>query len=122
MGGDWDEDEPTVDSDLGPLFRAQQGRAAELEQVEGPGAPRRHRLDRVYLVFGRSADAEVRLDSAEVSRRHMALERRGEEYRCEDLESRNGIYLNGVKIHSAVLREGDALQLGNVVFIYHEGR
>ncbi len=122
MGGDWDEDEPTVDSDLGPLFREQQGRAAELEQVEGPGAPQRYRLDRVYVVIGRAADAEVRLDSAEVSRRHLALERRGKEYRCEDLESRNGIYLNGIKIHSAVLREGDALQLGNVMFIYHEGR
>ena len=39
-----------------------------------------------------------------------------------DLDSRNGVYLNGVKIHSAVLHGGDNLQLGSVVLVFHEGR
>jgi pSer/pThr/pTyr-binding forkhead associated (FHA) protein len=38
-----------------------------------------------------------------------------------DLNSSNGMYLNGVKAHSAVLHEGDQIQIGNVVFIFHEG-
>jgi pSer/pThr/pTyr-binding forkhead associated (FHA) protein len=39
-----------------------------------------------------------------------------------DLESRNGVYLNGVKVHSALLHDGDNIQLGTVVFVFHEGR
>jgi pSer/pThr/pTyr-binding forkhead associated (FHA) protein len=31
------------------------------------------------------------------------------------------VFLNGVKIHSATLREGDNIQLGDVIVIYHEG-
>ena len=49
------------------------------------------------------------------------LTRLDDEYSIEDLLSRNGIYLNGVKVHSAVLRDGDELQLGDVFITYHEG-
>jgi pSer/pThr/pTyr-binding forkhead associated (FHA) protein len=52
----------------------------------------------------------------------MVLTRQGDEYIALDLGSRNGIYLNGIRIHSAVLREGDQLQLGEVILLYHEGR
>ena len=43
------------------------------------------------------------------------------EYTLEDLESRNGIYLNGVAVHAAVLRDGDEVQLGDFIFAYQEG-
>ena len=33
----------------------------------------------------------------------------------------NGIVLNGLKVHSAVLRDGDQVQLGDVVLSYREG-
>jgi len=118
---DWDEDVPTVESNLGLYFHEKEGKLAEFEQIEGPDAPRTIPLDLVHMVVGRAPNAAIRIDSIEVSRQHMALRRVDNEYRCEDLESRNGIYLNGIKIHSAVLREGDTIQLGNVVFVYHEG-
>ena len=118
---DWDEDVPTVESELGLYFLEKEGKPAELEQVEGPGAPASHPLNLVHMVIGRAPNAAIRVDSIEVSRQHMALKRSGKEYQCEDLESRNGVYLNGIKIHSATLHEGDTIQLGNVVFIFHEG-
>ena len=118
---DWDEDVPTVESNLGLYFHEKEGKLAEFEQIEGPDSPRTIPLDLVHMVVGRAPNAAIRIDSIEVSRQHMALRRVDNEYRCEDLESRNGIYLNGIKIHSAVLREGDTIQLGNVVFVYHEG-
>jgi pSer/pThr/pTyr-binding forkhead associated (FHA) protein len=118
---DWDEDVPTVESNLGVFFHEKEGKPAELEQIEGPGAPRTIPLQMVHMIVGRAPNAAIRIDSIEVSRQHMALRRVGDEYRCEDLESRNGIYLNGIKIHSVLLREGDTIQLGNVVFVFHEG-
>jgi hypothetical protein len=30
------------------------------------------------------------------------------------------VYLNGVRAHSAVLHDGDTLQIGDVVFVFHE--
>jgi pSer/pThr/pTyr-binding forkhead associated (FHA) protein len=38
-----------------------------------------------------------------------------------DNDSHNGVFLNGVKVHSAVLRDGDAILVGDNEFIYGEG-
>jgi pSer/pThr/pTyr-binding forkhead associated (FHA) protein len=92
-----------------------------LEQVEGPGGRREFVLDLDVMVVGRLPESGVRLDSNEVSRKHMLLKKIGNEYACTDMESHNGVFLNGVKIHSATLREGDTIQLGDVILIYHEG-
>ncbi len=93
-----------------------------LRQIEGPGAPREFTLELDSIVVGRSQQAHISIESTLISRRHMGLQRSGPEIVCTDLDSANGIYLNGVKAHSAVLREGDMLQIGDVVLVYHEGR
>jgi pSer/pThr/pTyr-binding forkhead associated (FHA) protein len=95
-------------------------RNAVLEQIRGPGAPQRHRLAEDRIVIGRIA-GEILIPSAELSRSHLLVERAGSEYRCTDLDSRNGVHLNGLRIHSAVLRDGDRVQLGDVVFVFHAG-
>ena len=56
-----------------------------------------------------------------ISRKHVVITKNGAEFRCRDLDSANGLYLNGVKAHSAVLHDGDAIQIGDVVFVFHEG-
>ncbi|PZR08081.1 MAG: hypothetical protein DI536_25960 [Archangium gephyra] len=78
-------------------------------------------LDADSLVLGRGDKATLLLDSEEVSRAHAKLTRNEGEYTVEDLGSRNGILLNGLRVHSAVLRDGDELQLGDVVLTYREG-
>jgi pSer/pThr/pTyr-binding forkhead associated (FHA) protein len=92
-----------------------------LQQLQGPSAPRSFVLDLDELVVGRSNQAHISIDSSLLSRRHLRLCKRGGEYRAEDLGSSHGVYLNGVKVHSATLREGDMLQIGDVVLIFHEG-
>jgi pSer/pThr/pTyr-binding forkhead associated (FHA) protein len=91
-----------------------------LEQVRGPGAPRRFGLALVETVVGRGTQANVTIDSALLSRRHVVFRRNGPEVTLADLESANGVYVNGVKAHSAVLHEGDTIQIGDVVFVLHE--
>lgn len=101
------------------LFRVQKPHFLEI--VKGPGAPVKHQLDQPTIIVGRSMEADLRIDSEELSRKHMLILRVGDEFSCEDMDSRNGIFLNGVKIHSATLRDKDTLQLGAVVLVYHEG-
>ncbi|MFZ9889597.1 MAG: FHA domain-containing protein [Myxococcota bacterium] len=92
-----------------------------LRLTRGPGAPVDITLTDDHLVIGRSQSCGIFVDSPELSRNHVQLEKQGHEYTLTDLESRNGVFLNGVRIHSAVLRSGDTLQMGNVTFLYLEG-
>jgi pSer/pThr/pTyr-binding forkhead associated (FHA) protein len=96
-------------------------RAHALEITGGPAARNTFPLDRDSIAMGRSSQADVQLDSDEVSRMHCRLLRIDDEYVIEDQGSRNGIYVNGLKVHSAVLRDGDELQLGDVLMQYREG-
>jgi len=95
-------------------------KAPVLEQVQGPGAPRSFPLAIDETVIGRGHQANITIESSRLSRRHMAVRRAGPEMSCVDLNSANGVYLNGVRAHSAVLHDGDTLQIGDVVFVFHE--
>lgn len=92
-----------------------------LEIVDGPGRGTRFRLDAFSYELGRGTQASLQLDSDEVSRLHAKLTRTDGEYTIEDADSRNGILLNGIRVHAAVLRDGDEVQLGDVVMKYLEG-
>ena len=91
-----------------------------LQQTEGEGAPHRITLEKPKLVIGRSEAADIRLASERASRQHAILSRRQEDYVIQDNDSRNGVFLNGVKVYSAILRDGDVLQVANSVFTYYE--
>jgi pSer/pThr/pTyr-binding forkhead associated (FHA) protein len=92
-----------------------------LEQVAGPGAPRQFVLELDETIVGRSLQATISVDGNGMSRQHLTIKRAGPEFTFTDLNSSNGVFLNGVKTHSAVLRQGDTVQLGDVVFVFHEG-
>ena len=56
----------------------------------------------------------VRLPGPWVSTRHATLTAVGGDFILEDKGSRNGTYVNGERITSAVLREGDVAEIGRV--------
>ncbi|MBK7863116.1 MAG: FHA domain-containing protein [Archangiaceae bacterium] len=101
--------------------RVRPRRSHAVEITAGPMPAKRVSLDRDRITIGRAQGTGLQLDSEEVSRNHASLTRLDDEYTIEDLESRNGVYLNGLKVHAAVLRDGDELQLGDVFLLYHEG-
>lgn len=67
-------------------------------------------------ILGRDAGCSICLPDASVSRRHAELTRTGEAVHVQDLESRNGIHVNGVPRKSASLRPGDELRVGEFRF------
>src|SRR5688572_3827695 len=91
-----------------------------LEQLRGPGAPRKLALLPSETVIGRGNQATIQIESALLSRRHVALRRAGPDVTCLDLDSQNGVYVNGVRVHSALLHEGDTVQVGDVVLVFRE--
>jgi pSer/pThr/pTyr-binding forkhead associated (FHA) protein len=102
-------------------IRPRPRRAHVLELSKGKGIAPRVELKGERLVIGRAENVDIVVESEEVSRQHARFVRLDDEYQIEDLDSRNGVYLNGLKVHLATLREGDELQLGDLVFLYREG-
>ena len=113
--------EETKTADIKPVrLRVGRKKPARLVQLQGPGAPAVFRLEQDQVLVGRGEDADIRFNSGHVSRHHLLLKRAGPEFLCCDLESHNGVFLNEVKIHSAVLKPGDQIQLGDVVLRFEE--
>lgn len=103
------------------MRRERKTRSYYFEQVEGEAAPRRISLEKTKLIIGRSETADIVVNSMRASREHASMTRKGIDYVLRDENSHNGIFLNGIKIHSAVLREGDIVQIADSVFVYQEG-
>ena len=79
----------------------------------GPDAGTRIPL-RGGLVLGRGGDADVRLDDAQVSRRHAAVRSGADGPQLEDLGSANGTRVNGARVNgTARLSHGDVIALGD---------
>jgi pSer/pThr/pTyr-binding forkhead associated (FHA) protein len=110
---------PAITASVKVVRRDRQTRRHSLEQFEGDGAPRQFVIDREQMVVGRDAAADIRLLSKRASRQHALLRVRGTDCVIVDNESHNGVLLNGGKIHSAVLRDGDVVQMADSGFIYH---
>ncbi len=77
------------------------------------------RLHAVETIVGRRRGANLRIASAEVSRRHCVLRIEEEGYlTVEDLDSANGTFLNGAAITGReVVRPGDRLKIGPLTFV-----
>ena len=72
-------------------------------------------------VLGRQPDCDIVLDVGAVSRQHARITRVGQDYYVEDLQSRNGTYLNGNRVEGRqILSENDELKICDLVFAFHD--
>jgi len=68
---------------------------------------------RAPFEIGRSKQSGISLHDSEVSRRHARLAAHDGTLFVEDLESRNGTFLNGRRVTESIeVREGDAIDVG----------
>jgi len=77
-------------------------------------------MPRGTFLIGRGADCQLALDDPLVSRRHAAIRVRDDGSAVvEDLSSRNGVFLNGVRIDKPEpLRDGDMIRIGSQDICY----
>jgi hypothetical protein len=72
------------------------------------------------FIIGRSDECQLSLDDPLVSRRHAVLRVRADGVSLEDLGSRNGVMLNGTKIHGEHdLDPGDKISIGSQEMTLH---
>lgn len=69
--------------------------------------------------IGRSRDCDVVLEDSGVSRRHAELRCDGTNWVIEDLDSTNGVRVNGSVVHGArELRTGDRIEMGSTEIFF----
>lgn len=67
---------------------------------------------RASLTFGRSPEADISIPETRVSRIHAEIRQWDRDLVIKDMNSRNGIIINGVKTEIAILKAGDVIQIG----------
>lgn len=71
-------------------------------------------LPRGELHLGRTPENAVVIPDASLSRTHARLTVTADTVRITDMDSSNGVFVNGKRVHEAELRIGDRISLGSV--------
>jgi two-component system, cell cycle response regulator len=91
--------------------------------IEGPDFGRVFLLEKSETVVGRSDEADIQVDDEKVSRKHLKISLVANNFQKNeqrnavaiDLNSKNGIFLNGVRVYEKELRSGDKLKIGDTI-------
>lgn len=86
---------------------------ASLEPIDDSTDGARYRLG-VVTSIGRSAENHIRLVKAGVSRKHAVIRLTESGFLLEDLGSQNGTFVNGSRVPTHQLTDGDEIWIGDV--------
>jgi len=91
---------------------------AALVVKRGSNAGSRFLLDQPTTSAGRHPGSDIFLDDVTVSRRHAEFRLENNELEVVDVGSLNGTYVNRKQVHSAVLANGDEIQIGKFRLVF----
>jgi DNA-binding response OmpR family regulator len=88
----------------------------------GNSSGHRWTLDREEVILGRGPGCDYVIQDRQVSRQHARIRKHFNGYMLEDLNSKNGTYVNGVAIKEPVLlQDGDVIQIALALKILFVG-
>jgi pSer/pThr/pTyr-binding forkhead associated (FHA) protein len=109
---------PTVQTPITPTaappISGQQEAPARLVVVSSNFAGQEFVLDKAAVVIGRTDENDVVINHRSISRHHSKIVREGGHYHIVDLQSANGVRVNGEEYGKVELRKGDHVDLGHV--------
>jgi hypothetical protein len=83
-------------------------------------AGQRHELNNERVVIGRSKDADIQVSDPNVSRRHVEVRRDGGSYTAVDLDSTNGVEVEGKRVKRLELKDGSRFTIGSTEIVFSE--
>jgi len=86
--------------------------------VDPEGAETVFALDRAVTNIGREETNHIALPDPKCSRKHFVIEMSGDFYNAIDLNSTNGIKVNGYKVTRRRLRDNDVIMIGKHKLVY----
>jgi hypothetical protein len=75
-------------------------------------------LDAKIIHLGRGSTSDLRLEHAQVSRRHAIVVRYGRHVRVLDDRSSAGTFVNGIRVIATDLEDGDVIRIGPIALTY----
>jgi pSer/pThr/pTyr-binding forkhead associated (FHA) protein len=118
-----DEPEEQVESGATMIYKPRAQQPTEAASAEELGVDREvallswdgqtRRVEKRRVVLGRSRECDIQVEDANVSRRHAELRQEGAAYWVVDLDSTNGIEVNGRRVKRAKLEPGDVFTVGS---------
>jgi PAS domain S-box-containing protein len=88
----------------------------ELHVLNGPHRGQSFYLKNATTIMGRSRESHIHVKDKSVSRKHLMIYRKGQDYFIEDLETSSGTLLNGVRIDPL---KGYKVQAGHRITVGH---
>jgi pSer/pThr/pTyr-binding forkhead associated (FHA) protein/uncharacterized RDD family membrane protein YckC len=70
--------------------------------------------------MGRELDNTLRLPDPSISRHHCVIRKLGGGFEIQDLQSSNGVLVNGNRVQASPLRDGDRITLGQVQLTFQD--
>jgi two-component system cell cycle response regulator len=114
MQDDWDE-KTVVATGVAPTAPTSKKRA-QLLVVAGNNVGEMYALQGVMTV-GRGREAGIRIQGDGISRQHARLRVAADNVTFEDLGSTNGSFVNGERVSTCTLTDGDKVQLGSATIL-----
>lgn len=83
-----------------------------------PGFPDSYALTQAQTTVGRHPSNNIVLPFESISRFHARVDRRGDYYIVQDLNSSNGTFVNNERVTQMTIHHGDSVTFGNVDFVF----
>ncbi len=77
-----------------------------------------HKLEKPVMVIGRSKDSDIRVSDPNISRRHAEIRQEGTTFWIVDLDSTNGVAVNGRALKRAKLDDEDRITIGSSELVF----
>ncbi len=90
-----------------------QGPRPYLLAIGGPASGQMFNLPDKIVTLGRSHQATITLVDDGISRKHAQIAPKALSWELKDLNSTNGVYLNGERTKEALLEDGDQIRIGS---------
>ena len=113
---DWDDTTHVAEPPHEATPRSAEERAY-LVVMTGSNVGEMYKIAGDSIVLGRGGGTDIRLVDEGISRFHCRIRIDGDGLVVEDMNSRNGTFLNGTRIEQGVLHDGDKIQLGRTTVL-----
>jgi ABC transport system ATP-binding/permease protein len=72
------------------------------------------------ITIGRDDSNDIKLDGLQISKHHARLTKRNDDVLVEDLNSTNGVYVNGKRVNRGILTPDDSARIGSFLILVND--